>query len=173
MMNRFWIYLLFIFFSLIQITLYYPRLPERVASHFGGDGTPNGYSTKGSFCFVYLILIILLPLVFIFGIPFLISKVPSSMINLPNKNYWLAPERREETISYINVQLTVMGYGLMVFLILIMELTFKANLKVTKSLSSGPFLFFLCAFIAFDLFWTVKLLVHFSKKKESDSYQIT
>jgi len=43
--------------AVVLITLYfYPRLPERIPSHYNFSGTPDDYSSKGSFILVYLAL---------------------------------------------------------------------------------------------------------------------
>lgn len=33
----------------VQALYYYPQLPERMASHFGADGRPNGWTTREGF----------------------------------------------------------------------------------------------------------------------------
>ncbi|HPZ97428.1 MAG TPA: DUF1648 domain-containing protein, partial [Phycisphaerae bacterium] len=34
---------------LIELAVYYPRLPDRVASHFGASGEPDGWQSKQAF----------------------------------------------------------------------------------------------------------------------------
>ncbi len=85
---------------LAQIVYYYPNLPETVASHFNGLGKPDGWMTKQNF--VIFESVLLLIIIFEFTLlPFVIEKMPNSLINLPNKDYWLATERREATLGVI------------------------------------------------------------------------
>lgn len=83
-----------------QIFYYYPYLPEIVASHFNGFSEPDNFVSKQSF--VLLKGVILMLVVFEFALlPLLIEKMPDSLLNLPNKNFWLAKERRAETFLTI------------------------------------------------------------------------
>src|SRR5258708_14937237 len=44
--------------SLLAIALSWKNLPERMATHFGPNGLPNGFSTPAMFAFLCLILAI-------------------------------------------------------------------------------------------------------------------
>ncbi len=68
----------------------YPELPERIASHFNGAGVPNGWMTKDQFFTLNAFLVGMAVFTGLFP-PFMIAKVDPSLINLPNKDYWLAP----------------------------------------------------------------------------------
>lgn len=90
---------------LIGMVATYARLPERVAAHFGANGIANGWMTRdGYFWFmVGIVTFVSLTMLAAFGS---IRFLPNSMINIPRRDYWLAPERRDETAG------TLMGYGL-------------------------------------------------------------
>src|SRR5579864_538570 len=94
------IFLVFVLVGAMQYLYYAPRLPEIVASHFGISGVANGWQTKTAF-FGIEVAMILLATVISFGVPRLIEAMPVSLINLPNKEFWLGSERREDTLSYI------------------------------------------------------------------------
>jgi uncharacterized membrane protein len=78
----------------VQYFYYAPRLPEIVASHFGKAGTVNGWETRTLF-FSLELGSILLATIISFGVPRSIEALPISMINLPHKEFWLSPERRD------------------------------------------------------------------------------
>src|SRR5258708_30947097 len=87
-----------IFFALaalgaVQLSFYAPRIPEILGSHFSPGGFVNGWQTKTAF-FATELAIIALATVVSFGVPRILAAVPASVINLPHKEYWLAPERR-------------------------------------------------------------------------------
>ena len=92
---------IFLCLALIGEAIYYlPMLPERLATQFDFSGSPNRWSNKADF------IIGLAGLLAFVGVHFgaagpicrFISHFPGM---LPNKKYWLAPERREDTLSYL------------------------------------------------------------------------
>ncbi len=90
--NRFprQLYLLLVLLAAIQSLHYYPLLPATVASHFDGRGEPNGWQAKDVFLGFYWGAIMLTAILSL-AIPKLVAWAPASLINLPNKGYWLAP----------------------------------------------------------------------------------
>ena len=104
-----------------------PRLPARVASHFDATGAANGWmSPSGLFGFHAALLGILL-LVFTV-LPRLVRYLPAASINLPNRDYWLAPERRETTLGRIEDWTAALGLAAITVIALLEELVVRANL---------------------------------------------
>jgi uncharacterized membrane protein len=156
-----------IFFALgllasAQYAYYAPRLPEIVGSHFGASGAANGWQTKAAF-FTTEILIVALAAVLGFGVPRMIAAVPVSLINLPNKSFWLAPDRREETICYLQMHMAWIACALLAFLLFVMELVFRANLQQPPRLNSAALITGLAAFLSFAAISTIRLIIHFAK----------
>ena len=79
---------------------YYPRLPAEVAHQFGASGQPDAWGSKEHFLVVYLVTVAVMAATFL-GLGLAMPKIPNSAINLPNKEYWLAPERRRQTLDYM------------------------------------------------------------------------
>jgi hypothetical protein len=100
-----------------------------------------------------------------FGVPRIIEAMPVSLINLPKKEFWLGPERREETLFYIRAWSAWFGCGLLAFLLFVMELAFRANLQSPPRFNNGAFVPALLAFVAFDAIALIWLILHFSKPK--------
>jgi uncharacterized membrane protein len=156
-----------IFFSMValgavQVSFYAPRIPEILGSHFSRGGFVNGWETRTAF-FVTELAMIILATVVSFGIPRIIAAVPVSLINLPRKEYWLAPERREDTLAYIRVWSAWFGCGLLAFLLFAMELVFRANLRTPPQFNNAAFVPALLAFVALDTTLVLRLILHFSK----------
>lgn len=76
-------------------------LPERVASHFDASGFANGYMTRDGYRIFMLAFGVGLPLLMVALISGLPRLMPG-MINIPNRAYWLAPERREKTFVILD-----------------------------------------------------------------------
>jgi len=156
-----------IFFTLValgavQLFYYAPRIPEILGSHFARGGFVNGWQTKAAFFSTELAMIVLATVVS-FGIPRIIAAVPVSLINLPHKEYWLASERREDTLVYIRVWSAWFGCGLLAFLLFVMELAFRANLRTPPQFNNAAFVPALLAFVVFDTTLVLRLILHFSR----------
>jgi uncharacterized membrane protein len=156
------IFVLLVVFGAGQFAYYAPRIPDVLGSHFARGGFVNGWQTKAAFFSAELAMIALATVVS-FGIPRLIAVVPVSLINLPHKEYWLAPERREDTLVYIRVWSAWCGCGLLAFLLFVVELAFRANLRTPPQFDNAAFVPALLAFVVFDTMLLVRLILHFSR----------
>jgi hypothetical protein len=82
-------------------------LPERVATHFAFDGRANGWMSRDAYAWMMGILALVLP----FGVWLPAGWLPRrwpTLVNLPFRDYWLAPARREATFA----RLERMGIGM-------------------------------------------------------------
>jgi uncharacterized membrane protein len=91
-----------------QIAAAYGSMPDRIASHFDSAGNVDGWSSRSEFAILMTALHVMLVLVF-GSLQSLLRRAPDSLINLPHKTWWLAPERREETKAWASNQLAWMG----------------------------------------------------------------
>lgn len=106
---------------------YYPRLPEQVAHHFDASGQPDAWGSKLDFLISYLVTIGVTAVTFL-GIGLLMPKLPDRAINLPNKNYWLAPEQRRQTMDSMLAALLWFGSLTMLLLLGIFHQSFQVHL---------------------------------------------
>ena len=135
-------------------------LPSVVASHFEANGYANGFTTRGGY--------VGLMLVFVAGVPTLLVTVmyiglgrPNARINLPNRDYWLAPERRTETVAYLRAHMARFAVALMALLCYVHWLVVRANQAQPPRLASPWVNGGLAVFIIFAVLWTRTLLRRF------------
>ena len=145
-----------------QIIYYYPNLPEQMASHFNAFGEPDSWMSKSNFMIFEGVILFLIIAEFTL-LPKLIEKTPTSLINLPNKDYWLADERRAETFSIFQHYFEWFSVGLLGLFIAINELVFRANLA-KQNLSNSDWIV-LIAFLLFVAIWLVKFIRQFKISK--------
>ena len=158
------ILLFFIGVFVAQIFYYYPNLPEMMASHFNGYGAPDGFASKQSF--VLLEGVILLVIIFEFALlPLLIEKMPDSLINLPNKDFWLAKERRAVAFLILRCYFEWLSLALLVLFIAVNGLVFRANINHTN-LPPLEMWLILGAFLVFVLAWMIKFIRQFKATKQ-------
>lgn len=72
------------------------QLPDTVASQFGASGAPNSFMPRRAYVAFMAIVAAVVPLVMVFSQDRLLRKAPHR-IRLPHQDYWVAPERIEET----------------------------------------------------------------------------
>lgn len=77
-----------------------PQLPETVATHFNAHGEPNGWMSRSANQMFMLLVGLCFPLLIVL-LCCATRFMPSGLVNIPHRDYWLAPERRRETSDYL------------------------------------------------------------------------
>ena len=101
-------------------------LPDLVASHFGAAGAANGFMTRTFYMLFMVAFVIGLPALMVFVTWHAVGNA-RARLSLPNRNYWLAPERRAETIALLRVGILCFGALLVTFLCYAHGLVVLAN----------------------------------------------
>lgn len=146
--------------SVIQALYDYPQLPARIASHFGPNGQPDGWSGKEEFLIVYFVVVGVVIVLFA-GLPALMSILPASLINLPNKDYWFAPERRQDTLETLRYYPLWFASATMLLVIDIMRQAFLVNIGPNKSLDHPKLS--IALFFGFVIAWAIGFFLKFRK----------
>lgn len=146
----------------VQIAYFYPQLPAVMASHFNVSGIANSWQPKGAFvglmCLVYALLAGMYLLM-----PQLIMSVPASLINLPNKAYWLAPQRRLLTAHMVGDQVAWIGVVQIGFIIFMSQLAINANLPGSNGQLGPAVWWFTGAFVVIMLVWLLRFMRMFAR----------
>ena len=151
--------------SLVEAARQWNSAPGRVPSHFDAAGRPNAWSSRDEFFTLQIGVTLLIAALFI-GIPSLLKSTPARLINLPNESYWLAPERREETMDRLASYFDVFACATVLLLLVVFELTSLASRG--GSLATNYFLPVLVSYLVFSAGWTVALIRSFANvPKES------
>ncbi len=102
------------------------QLPALVAAHFDAAGQVNGWMSR-----VYYFrhqLFVVLAVAAVFGVLAAVAALlPDRLINLPHRDYWLAPARREETRRRLAGMVLASGCGAMAFFIFLHQRILQAN----------------------------------------------
>jgi uncharacterized membrane protein len=138
-----------------RVITVWDRLPARMASHFAASGRPDGWMSRSGFwTFTALveggvILVLLL-------IPIALRRVPDSLINLPNRDHWLAEGRRDQAITRLAVWMSWFAVAMSGLLVAVNELVIRANLA-RAPLAERWFWVALVSFLGFVAAWVVGL----------------
>lgn len=137
-------------------------LPPIVAIHFDGAGNANGFAT-GADCREFMLAITLGAPAFVALLTVLVPRsVPPSMVNIPNKAYWLAPERARGSIAFLCEQGIWFASILLAFLIAVDWLLAKANAVQPPLFPTRQFM--ACLFLLFAAIgvWALRMFQRFS-----------
>ena len=140
----------------------FPLLPDRLASHFNASGMPNGWMPKSQFMFLYAV--VFLPALAIeFWVSSRIADKPVSKLNLPNKEFWLAPERRTETFAFFASFFAWYGCVFLFVMEFAMGLAMRANFDSPPRLPTGPIVSDIAGFVLFNVVAVITMFRRFSK----------
>jgi len=137
-------------------------LPPIVASHFGPSGVPNGFMPRRSYLGVMMIIVLAVPVLTTVGMGSMLRR-PGARINLPHRDYWLAPERREDTVTVLLGHMRLFAVALVLLLTYVHGLVVSANARLPPLLDSTLMMRALGVFLLFTITWIVMLLRRFRR----------
>ena len=137
-------------------------LPERVATHFGVGNEANGWMSRNgyvSFILAFTVGVVAF-LVFVTGA--LLARFPH-WTNVPNRDYWLAPERRAESLGYLAAHGKRLAYLIVVMMLGMHYTILVANQMQPPRLPGSIFTSILISFVLALLWWIVRLYRRFPR----------
>ena len=137
-------------------------LPPVVASHFGSGGAANGFMGKGTYTAFMLAVVVAVPALIGFSGQ-LVRVLPLQLVNLPNKQYWLAPQRRAATLESLSSLSVPFALALVVFLCFVHWLVVQANAVRPARLPEGSLFVGLAVFGVATVLWLVVLSRRFGR----------
>lgn len=132
-----------------------PFLPGTVATHFGEAGEANGWMPLMNYACFMLVTDLFLFLAIYYS-PWLMRKLPRRLMNMPNKDYWFAEERADETLAKVAAMTWEIGAVLFLFMFAIGLLVVLANLAEPVRLDMRLFWPALALLLCHTLYWTIK-----------------
>jgi uncharacterized membrane protein len=137
------------------------RLPDLVAVHFDAAGRANGFMTRAGCRDFMLSSTLGVPLLITIATALLPRLVPASLINIPNRDYWLTPERARDSLAFLSEQGLWFGCIFVVFLACVDALLVKANTVSPAAFPSTLFVAMLILFFCAVGAWLVRMLRRF------------
>lgn len=151
--------------SALRVALLWDRLPERLASHYGPSGQPNGFMMRGDFFVFYFGLFAFVVGLF-WAMPLVLKGVPRELVNIPHRDYWTTDERWPEAVELLGRWMAWFGVAMTVFAASVLHLVLRSNLT-QMPLDNTLMVTFLGIFFAFTAYWLVVLYRAFRPPSES------
>lgn len=153
--------LLYVGFVLVVLTTRH-SLPERIATHFAASGRPDGWMSRESH--------LRFMMTFGFGFPLLVPVVvyccrflPVGLVNIPHRDYWLAPDRKGESMNFLFAHSLWLGCATVLFVTGCHWMVADANRQSPPHLSMGNLLVVTGGFLAMLAVWIAMLLRRFMR----------
>jgi len=147
---------------LIDLALTVPSLSEPVATHFDGAGHPNGWMSRRGYAIFMAAFGIGLPAL-ILALVRLAPRWFPNRLSIPNRSFWLAAERREETLQFLKWHMAWLADLMVFFVIAIHRLIVMADAARPPALPHTPFFFVMGCFLAGMAVWMALLWLRFRR----------
>lgn len=131
-------------------------LTAPIASQFGAGGRPVRTMDPGVYLALMLGITVLMPLAMRWLIVSAAAR-GSRLLNVPNRDYWLAPERREQGVAKLRLWFTLLAVLMVAFGLAIHHAVMIANRTDPPRLPDTFFWFIFCGFLVLCALWGIGL----------------
>ena len=145
---------------LFELARLWSITPDTMAAHFNIQGSPDRFVPKAEF-FRFQVQTLLVVILVSLPFQFLFLVLPPGAINMPQREYWLAPERRAGTLGRLN------SFGVILFGIILLdvqavfEISAYANLKMPIVFNAALMMAIMAASLVLVLSMLVLLVLSF------------
>ena len=155
------VFIALLLFAILFVVGTVSQLPPMVASHFDAAGQANAFMSRSGYTRFVLCLALGLPL----GVVAILTAVYSRAtdLKLPNREYWLAPQRIDRTRAFLVAHGVWFGSLLVILACLVHWLELVANREQPPHLSNSMFAAVMIAFLLATAAWIAALMVAFRR----------
>ena len=139
------------------------NLPEQLAIHFATNGVADRWTTRENYRLFILLSLVGAPLLLVWlmaGLP----RLTNGRGQIPNCEYWFAPERRETTLQFLMSHACWLGcitvaviYGIHVSIV-------RANAITPPVLATDRLSFMVVVYLCGLVWWLATFMRHFQRK---------
>lgn len=145
----------------LTIILYFYS-SESVAVHFNTQGIPNSWMNRNINLIFWIITYVFMTGLYL-GIQYSFDKIPVKFFNIPNRSYWLHPDRRKHTFSLTANIVFKLGVACNLFFISLELIIFKTNMQQGVQLNTSITNILIGIFLAYVILWMIQLFKIFKK----------
>jgi hypothetical protein len=138
-------------------------LPPVVASHFGIGGAVDGFMSRNAYLGFILIGTVIIPLLIVLP-QRIVQTLPPRLISLPNRDYWLAPERIESTLEYFRNHAVWFAALFIALVCFVHWEVVQANSRSPARLVAAQFITGLALYVVSVFVWIGAMIRHFRQR---------
>ena len=155
------VFVLLLLFAILFVTGTASQLPPTVASHFDAAGQPNAFMSRSGYVRFMLCLTAGFPVLIVLILRTVYSRATN--MKLPNRDYWMAPERVARTRAFLVAHGVWFGSLLVTLTCFVHWLELGANRQQPPHLSTQSFAAVLVAFLIATAAWIAALTFAFRR----------
>jgi serine/threonine-protein kinase len=137
-------------------------LPDVLATHFNARGEPNAFMSRDGYRLFMAFMIVFVPFM-IAGLPRLVGRHWPRLLNIPNREYWIAPERLSQALDSVYRLTTWPAAAAIALMAFVHRLVMDAHATDPPQLDSRHLLIGLALFGAFTVAWMAAFYVRFRR----------
>ena len=160
--RAFGILICLIAFAAVFIVYTAQVLPDRVATHFGAGKEADGWMSRSGYVTFMLAFTVGIAGFVVFATGVLPARFPH-WTNVPNRDYWLAPQRRVASLAYVAGHGKRLAYFVVMLMLGMHYTILVANQMQPPRLPGSIFTPILVSFVLALLWWIVRLYRRFPK----------
>jgi hypothetical protein len=135
-------------------------LPATVATHFAAGGRADGFMTRIGYQVFYCALMTFMVVVTYGSLTWLPARFPH-LLNLPSRDYWMAPQRRVATLATLRAFGVAMALLTVTLLVAIHLLVVDAHDRTPPTLHEAAVFAIVGAFVALLVALLVAIYMRF------------
>jgi uncharacterized membrane protein len=155
------VFIVLLLFAILYVTGTTSQLPPTVAAHFNSAGHPNAFMSRSGYSRFILCFAVGFPVVIVAILTAVYSR--ATEMKVPNREYWLAPQRIGRTRAFLVAHGVWFGSMLVILGCFVHWQEMSANRLQPPHLSSPAFAAGLIAFLAATAAWVALLILAFRK----------
>jgi uncharacterized membrane protein len=152
-------------FAVVFIPYTGAYLPDQVATHFDLHNQPDGWMARSDYLILALLSITIVPALISLVIALLPHKFPH-LLNIPNRDYWLSLERREQSAHYLASHGCRLGCMVIMMMTGLHYALLVANSSRPAALPHAFIFLLLGGFLLALVIWVVALYRRFPRVKQ-------
>jgi hypothetical protein len=153
-------------FCFVELVWAYNQLPELVHVHFPSWMHFGAEGSRWVFVVATGAIPVMIALAALISIR-LLRNQPETFVQIPNRDYWLSPARREQTLDLISSRIYLLGAVKFIADAVFIYAAVRANLAGTTELDPTLLFSLACAFVITKLALAAHLLWRFQHPERS------